>query len=179
MKQKEIINAFAVVYWSAIQKYREYSEDIRTQSITHKRFTSEFRASLKWPLKHCGTLIPPKASKKALEIARSHGIDLFALQWKDQPEAEEIICRKRGRNIFVHEHEIPVSCLYNELLDANSLDMVKNILTKQSIIWITEEENKLLPQYIRQKDAYKKAGIEYEQNPYLDGWMENPWKTSP
>jgi len=57
--------------------------------------------------------------------------------------------------------------------------MVKNILTKQSIIWITEDENKLLPQYIREKDAYKKAGIEYELNPYLDNWMEKPWKTSP
>lgn len=180
MTQDKILNSFAQVYWPAIQKYHELiSENEKANTNIQKRFTSEFRASLKWPLKHCGTLIPPKASKKALEIARQHSIDLFALQWKDQPEAEELICGERGRNIFVHEHEIPVSCIYNELLDAKSLDMVKNILTKQSIIWITEDENKLLPQYIREKDAYKKAGIEYENNPYLDNWMEKPWKTSP
>lgn len=179
MTQAEIINAFAVVYWSASQKYREHLEEIKDNSNIHKRFASEFRASLKWPLKHCGTLIPPKASIRALEIAQKRGIDLFALQWKDQPEAEEIICGERGRNIFVHEHEIPVSCLYKELLAANSLEKIKNILSKQSIVWITEAENKLLPQHIRESDAYTKAGIEYKDNPYKDEWMENPWKTGP
>jgi hypothetical protein len=54
------------------------------------------------------------------------------------------------------------------LLTANSLEMVKNILSKQSIVWITEAENKLLPQYIRESDAYTKVGIEYKFNPYKD-----------
>jgi hypothetical protein len=140
MTQDKIIDSFAHVYWPAIQKYHELiSINEKTNTNIQKRFTSEFRASLKWPLKHCGTLIPPKASKKALEISYKHGIDLFALQWKDQPEAEEIICGERGRNIFVHEHEIPVSCMYQELLDAKTLDVVKNILKKQSIVWITED----------------------------------------
>lgn len=179
MTQVEIINAFAEVYWSAIQKYREHSGDIRKHSITYRRFASEFRASLKWLIKHCGTLVPPKASIKALEIAEKHGIDLFALQWKDQPEAEQIISGKRSRNIFVHEHEIPVSILYQEILNADSIESVTNILSSQSIVWITEAENKSLPQYMRESDAYKKAGIEYKINPYMDEWMEKPWKTSP
>ena len=179
MKQIEIINAFATIYLPAIQKYHEHLAKIKNDSNSHKRFASEFRASLKWPLKHCGTLIPPKASLKALEIAKKHGIDLFALQWKDQPEAEQIISGERGRNIFVHEHEIPVSILYQELLVAKSMEEIMSILSKQSIVWITETENKNLPQYIREENAYSKAGIKYKINPYKDEWMEKPWKTSP
>jgi hypothetical protein len=138
MNQEKIINSFSIIYWSAIQKYNDLASDLETvDSYTFKRFTTEIKASLKWPLKHCGTLIPPNASKKALEIASKHGIDLFALQWKDQQKAEGIISGVRGRNIFVHEHKIPVSFLYEKLLSANSLDMVKNILSMQTLVWIT------------------------------------------
>ena len=45
-----------------------------------------------------------KASIKALEITYRPRIDLFALLWKFQPEAEEIIFGALGNNIFVHEH---------------------------------------------------------------------------
>lgn len=176
MNQAEIINAFAELYWSAIEKYNDYHQNFSDERVSSKRFASEFRASLKWLLKHCGTLIPPKASIGAIEIARRHSIDLFALQWKDQPKAEKVITGARGRNLFIHEHEIPVSILYQEILKAESKEQVKNILSQQSIVWITREENKRLAQYIREENAYVNAGIEHVENPYADEWMEKPWQ---
>jgi hypothetical protein len=174
MKQTDIIKAFAGLYFTSIGTYHSFF-NLNNNTTTHKRFASEFRASLKWPLKHCGTLIPPKASEEALKIANEKNIDLFALQWKDQPKAEEIISGKLGRNIFVHEHEIPVSILYQELLAAKSEDEIIKILSKQSLVWITKKENDKLPQYKREKNSYESVGIKYIENPYGDKWMEKPF----
>ncbi len=176
MTQSDIIEAFAQVYWSAIAKYNDHNRAMDDESLARKRFMSEFRHSLKWPIKHCGTLIPPKASLSALKIACDHDVDLHALQWKDQPNAEKLITGIKGRHIFVHEHEIPIVIMYERILRSKSLEEVKNILSSQSIVWITKEENKRLPQYKRSPNAYQEAGIEYESNPYADDWMERPWK---
>ncbi len=174
MSQEEIIKAFASVYWAAIAEYKNNCE-VNYSTIASKRFKTEFKSALKWLLKHCGTLIPPKASNEALEIAKTYKIDLFALQWKDQPEAEELIQGERGRTIFVHEHERPVSLLYNKILESNSIGEIIDILKSQSIVWITEEENKRLPLFKRDDKSYEKAEIIKNENPYQDDWMEKPW----
>lgn len=179
MKQSQIIESFTEIYWPILERLNKLT-NVDLNIISSKRYKEEIISALKWPLKHCGTLIPPKASENACKIADKYNIDLFALQWKDQPIAEELICGERGRNIFVHEHEIPVSILYKELIQAKSREEVKSILSKQSIVWITEDENKVLPKYIRGPDTYQKLGIIYKENPYGDNWMEKSWrKTSP
>jgi len=172
--QENIILAFASVYWAALQEYKNNCT-LNYKTIASKRFKTEFKSALKWLLKHCGTLIPPKASNEAIKIAKTKNIDLLALQWKDQPKAEELIQGKRGRNIFVHEHEWPVSLLYNKIIESNSQAAIINILKSQSIVWITKEENKKLHIYKRNEKSYETAGIIKNENPYKDDWMEKPW----
>jgi hypothetical protein len=46
MNQVEIINAFSLVYWSAIQKYREHLNDIKDNSNIHKRFACKTNKSI-------------------------------------------------------------------------------------------------------------------------------------
>jgi len=174
MTQYEIIETFAEVYNSAIPYYKKsIGKNDGLQST--KRFKSEFYQSLKWLIKHCGTLIPPKSSKRARDLAASHHIDIFALQWKDQPSAEEIICGRNGREIFIHEHEIPVTDLFNQILEVDTKSEILKILMKQSIVWILREEEILLHRYIRSKNAYSEVNIETLNNVYKDEWMERPW----
>ncbi len=128
-------------------------------------------------MKHCGTLVPPKASSSALVIAQQFNIDLFRLQWKDQPRAEMIINGISGRNIFIHEHQFPVSDLFEEILNAFDKDSVLKIFQKQSIVWITKEENSRLPTNRRYLlNEYELANIKFENNPYGDLWMEGNFK---
>lgn len=181
MTQKEIMASFAEVYYAALPHYK-ISVDKEDGLQSTKRFKSEFYQSLKWLIKHCGTLVPPKASKKAKEKAASHHIDIFALRWKDQPAAEEIISGHNGREIFIHEHEIPITDLFNQILDANSKTKILEILMSQSIVWILREEERLLHRYIRNKHSYSDVNIETIDNVYQDEWMEKPWnlnKTCP
>jgi hypothetical protein len=181
MTQREIMETFAEVYYTALPHYKNSigrNDDLQST----KRFKSEFYQSLKWLIKHCGTLVPPKASKKAKELAAIHEIDIFALQWKDQPAAEERICGRNGREIFIHEHEIPVTDLFNQILNADSKTKILEILMSQSIVWILREEERLLHRYIRDENSYRDANIEPLDNEYKDEWMEKPWdlnKTCP
>jgi len=174
MTQREIMKSFAEIYNAALPHYHNsVRKDNGLQST--KRFKSEFYKSLKWLTKHCGTLVPPKASKKAKELADNHHIDIFALQWKDQPAAEELISGHRGREIFIHEHEIPVFDLFNQILKANTKKKILEILLNQSIVWILREEEKQLHPYIRDKNSYINVNIEVLNNDYQDKWMEKPW----
>ena len=176
MKQHEIMSRFASVYWAAIQQYREVSQNLQTQTLTSERFKSEFYAGLKWLLKHCGTLVPPKASLNAYNLARNNGVDLHALQWKDQPHAEKFMFNEEGRKYFHHEHKIPVTVLYNEILEAKSEHAIIEVLLKQEIVWILKEENKKLPSYIREGNEYEQNNIQIIENPYGDQWLEKNWK---
>jgi hypothetical protein len=172
-----IYEKFTDLYWPTINNYNGNIAGLTGSSILEKRFLSEYRASLKWILKHCGTLVPPKASSSALVIAQQFNIDLFRLQWKDQPRAEMIINGISGRNFFVHEHQFPVSDLFEEILNASDKDSVLKIFQKQSIVWITEEENSILPRNRRYLlNEYELANIKIENNPYGDLWMEGNFK---
>jgi len=165
---------YAKMYWALLPIYKDATK-IPAKSKIEKRFHSELYKSLKWLLKHCGTLVPPKASKEALKMAEGK-IDLFALQWKDQPAAEEYAFGLRGRYKFIHEHQFPVSELYDDILKSESEDEIFNILKRQSIVWIIRDENKKLPRNIRNKDEYNNCGIIVVPNKYSDCWMEHNWK---
>jgi hypothetical protein len=177
MKITDVIDSFSAMYWNALEKFREHELNA-FDSVLEKRFMDEFQKPLSWILRHCGTLIPPSASLEALEIATKHKIDLFALQWKDQPIAEKRINGQEGRIIFHHEHEIPIVLMQKDLLNANSLKSVNEVFCKQSIVWITKDENRKLPQTKRDQNSYKNAGIVYETNPHNDMWMERPFITN-
>jgi len=172
-----IYEKFTDLYWPTINNYNSNIAGLTSNTILEKRFFSEYRASLKWILKHCGTLVPPKASSSALVIAQQFNIDLFRLQWKDQPSAEKIINGISGRNIFVHEHQLPVNDLFEEILNATDRESVLEIFKKQSIVWITKEENSRLPRNGRYLlNEYELANIKIENNPYGELWMEGSFK---
>jgi hypothetical protein len=175
MNQKDIISAYAEIYLTAIPIYRK-ALSFSDKKTSTKRFKSELHKSLKWLIKHCGTLIPPKASKAAIEIAEYHRIDLFALQWKDQPAAEKLITGQMKRSTFIHEHEIPIHTLYEKIINANDVSEITSILNNQSIVWITRKEEKSLHPYIRTDNSYKENGIIVQPNTYGDEWMEHNWK---
>lgn len=176
MTQLEIMKVFAKTYWAAIEPYRLAIGIKKPDSVSYNRFRSEFKKGLKWPLKHCGTLVPPGASKTAYAIAKEKGVDLHALQWKDQPVAEKVICGISGRNLIIHEHKIPVDTLYKRILAAKSEQEVLSTLLSQEIVWVTREENSRLPQYERVGNEYEEQGIQVIKNPYGDDWMERKWK---
>jgi hypothetical protein len=176
MTQREIMMPFAEIYWASLEPYRRAIEGRPQNNITVTRFKSEFKKGLKWPLKHSGTLVPPAASESAIAIANLYGIDLHALQWQDQPKAEEMINGVTGRNIFIHEHQIPVDRLFTMILEAGSMQEIINILMNQRIVWITREENALLPLYIRIGNEYQENGIIIVANPYGNNWMERNWR---
>jgi hypothetical protein len=81
-----------------------------------------------------------------------------------------------GRETFIHEHQIPADTLYTNILQAGSIQQIINILMNQRIVWITREENALLPQYIRIGNEYVENGIIIVNNPYGDKWMERNWR---
>lgn len=174
MTQKEIMEAYAEVYYAALPYYfSSINKDDELQST--KRFKSEFYQSLKWLIKHSGTLVPPKASSRAKELAERFNIDIFALQWKDQPYAEEIISGRNGREIFIHEHEIPVTDLFNQILNSQTKSEILETLMNQSIVWILRVEEKLLHPYIRDDGSYERVNIAKLDNIHHDEWMEKPW----
>ena len=120
--------------------------------------------------------MPPSASENAIAIATKYGIDLHALQWKDQPRAEILINGVKGREIFIHEHQVPADTLYTNILEASNFEEILSILINQRIVWITREENARLPQYIRNGNEYAENDIIIVNNPYGDKWMEKNWR---
>ncbi|MCF8430075.1 MAG: hypothetical protein K9G64_08075 [Bacteroidia bacterium] len=167
----------AQIYWSAVSKYQEV-KIIKPKLKIEKRFNSEIENGLKWIIKHIGKLVPPGASEKANEIANAHGINLFALKWDNQIQAEKKINKNaKGRVIFHHEHKNDIKTLYKNILKATSENEIFNILMKQEIVWITKEEDKKLKRDSRIEDEYKKNNIKVLSNPYNDmnDWYIANW----
>ena len=179
MTYEELMTKTAQIYWSAVSKY----QDVKIQKPKlkiEKRFNAEIENGLKWIIKHIGKLVPPGASEKANEIAIAHGVNLFALKWDNQEQAEiKIDKNAKGRNIFHHEHKIDLKTLYKNILIATSEKEIFNILMKQEIVWITKEEDKKLKRDSRIEDEYKKNNIKVLNNPYnnLNDWFVANWNT--
>ena len=174
MTQEKIIDNFTRIIHETLPHYLELTQ-IDNGSNISKRFKSEFRKAFKWWLRHLGTLIPPKASEEALKKVADYHIDLFALQWKDQPEAEAKITTIKGRSVIYHEHQVTVDEIFELILTSKTKNNVRDALLSHSIVWITREEEKRLPKYNRDLDAYKKANIVVRNNPYGDLWMDIGW----
>ncbi|SHF53393.1 hypothetical protein SAMN05444008_10947 [Cnuella takakiae] len=168
------MKSFAQTYWAALPHYWKAEQSL-DRSYSAIRFRSEFFQALKWLIKHSGTLVPPRASNEALDIASSCGIDLFALHWNNQCTAEKRITGQRGRKVFVHEHELPVSVMYAKILKASSEIEILNILMHQKVAWITKDEDKRLHKTERTMLSYSDAGIAIQKNPYGDKWMDRDW----
>jgi hypothetical protein len=177
MTYEELMAKTAQIYWSAVSKFQEV-KIIKPKSKIEKRFNAEIENGLKWIIKHIGKLVPPGASEKANEIATAHGVNLFALKWDNQIQAEQKIDKNAdGRTIFHHEHKNDLKTLYKNILMATSEKEIFNILMKQEIVWITKEEDKKLKRDSRIEDEYKKNNIKVIPNPYndLNDWYIAKW----
>jgi hypothetical protein len=176
MNLKAIMDPYAELYWSGLPAFKTQLDIFNTTgTLIPKNYKSSFINSFKWPLKHSGEWVPPGASEEALKIAQQHNIDLHALQWKDQKQAEKLIHGKNSRITFIHEHQIPVSELFNNILSASSIEEISYILENQKIAWITRDEDKRLPKSKRKGDEYEKEGIKVISNPYGHLWMNQKW----
>lgn len=131
---------YAKMYCALLPIYN-YVDAITPTCKIEKRFKVEVKQSLNWLLKHCDKLVPSKASRKANKIVERKRVDLFALPWDDQPNADKIISGIDGRDSLIHEHKFPVSGLYYKILECNSEKVISDVLKKQSIVWISRVEN--------------------------------------
>lgn len=137
-----------------------------SMSLVNRRQRSAIRSAISEDLKKCCDVIfpdvrQPHVSRRAAAEAERLGLELRTKAWAQQPGFD------RGRQVFHHEHVVPVVALREACLAAtNTSDVVRILHTQMRLAWILKTEDAKLTRlgyaYIRPdpEGAYAEAGIE-------------------
>jgi len=140
--------------------------EIIQNSKNDKSLLEFAKVSLKNNLRSLEFLVKPNVSVEADSLGKQRGLkDLVEYSWKDQPSK----MKDKGRTLFHWEHVLPVSVIYNTMVNEypnkeNILKCMKNY----SICWITKEEDQKLTSngfrhdrnYEDPWSAYREVGIQ-------------------
>jgi hypothetical protein len=171
-----VLAPFATMIANMVPVYKQ--QELLENGIYKKYVLKELKGSIKSAIKHSGSLIPPKASKAAIEKIGGE-IDIFALKWEHQKRAEEIIQGIKIHNrqkeaILIHEHKTPIQDTLNSILSCSgNYNEVLNLLSNQEIVWVLRTENAKLKTFNRgnHNEAYSNAGIEVVENKHGFDWI--------
>lgn len=154
--------------FDSAREIEAYANILKTIVIEYKENKSK---SINTILKYASRIVaehinPVYASKNAYDkFYSSTGKDIRKYDCYSLPKIEGI----NGQKLFTYEHMIPVSSFREELFslyDQNklSVDLIKELMIKQTICWVTKDEDQKLKELgyaiIRPKTAYMEAGIE-------------------